>query len=257
MMGPTGGPYRLQGTDDMRGDNDEAGWRGHGVTRLEAFVDAAFAFAVTLLVISVERIPDSMAGLLQALKNVPAFAASFAMVAMFWYAHVRWSRRYRLGAVPATLLSLLLVFLVLVYVYPLRLLLGTFFAWITGGWLPMPLSDANGPRPLAFMFVFYGLAFASMSACIGGLYVLAWRARGRLGLDGDAAPNAAGEVASHAYFVLVSLLSVLIALLLTEQSRSWQVALPGCAYFLLSFAGVVHVQGQRWGERRWPERVDG
>jgi len=241
----------------MRGDEEEAGWRGHGVTRLEAFVDAAFAFAVTLLVISVERIPDSIGALLQALKNVPAFAASFAMVAMFWYAHVRWSRRYRLGTVPAALLSLLLVFLVLVYVYPLRLLLGTFFGWITGGWLPMPLSDANGPRPLAFMFVFYGLAFASMSACIGGLYVLAWRARGRLGLDGDAASNAAGEVASHAYFVLVSVLSVLIALLLTEQSRSWQVALPGCAYFLLSLAGFVHMRGQRWGARRWPERVDG
>ena len=241
----------------MRGDEEEAGWRGHGVTRLEAFVDAAFAFAVTLLVISVERIPDSIGALLQALKNVPAFAASFAMVAMFWYAHVRWSRRYRLGTVPAALLSLLLVFLVLVYVYPLRLLLGTFFGWITGGWLPMPLSDANGPRPLAFMFVFYGLAFASMSACIGGLYVLAWRARGRLGLDGDAASNAAGEVASHAYFVLVSVLSVLIALLLTEQSRSWQVALPGCAYFLLSLAGFVHMRGQRWGARRWPERVEG
>jgi hypothetical protein len=238
-------------------DEEEAGWRGHGVTRLEAFVDAAFAFAVTLLVISVERIPDSIGGVLQALKNIPAFAASFAMVAMFWYAHVRWSRRYRLGTVPATLLSLLLVFLVLVYVYPLRLLLGTFFGWITGGWLPMPLSDANGPRPLAFMFIFYGLAFASMSACVGGLYALAWRARGRLRLDGDAAANAAGEVASHAYFVLVSLVSVLIALLLTEHSRSWQVALPGSVYFLLSFTGLVHVCGQRWGARRWPERADG
>ncbi len=241
----------------MNARNDDTGWRGHGVTRLEAFVDAAFAFAVTLLVISVERIPDSIEGLLQALKNVPAFAASFAMVAMFWYAHVRWSRRYRLGTVPATLLSLLLVFLVLVYVYPLRLLLGTFFGWITGGWLPMPLYDANGPRPLAFMFVFYGLAFASMSACIGGLYVLAWRARARLRLDGDAASNAAGEVASHAYFVMVGVLSVLAALLLGERSQPWQVALPGCVYFLLSFTGLVHVRGQRWGAERWPVRADG
>jgi len=240
----------------MSAGEDEASWRGHGVTRLEAFVDAAFAFAVTLLVISVDSIPDSIGALLQALKNVPAFAASFAMVAMFWYAHVRWSRRYRLGSVPATLLSLLLVFLVLVYVYPLRLLLGTFFAWITGGWLPMPLNDANGARPLAFMFTFYGLAFASMSACIGGLYALAWRARARLGLDGEAAANAAGEFASHAYFVLVGLLSVLIAGLLTEDSRSWQVALPGSVYFLLSFTGLLHVAGQRWGARRWPARAE-
>lgn len=241
----------------MNAGDDEAGWRGYGVTRLEAFVDAAFAFAVTLLVISVDRIPDSIGALQQALKNVPAFAASFAMVAMFWYAHVRWSRRYRLGTVPATLLSLLLVFLVLVSVYPLRLLLGTFFAWITGGWLPMPLTDANGARPLAFMFTFYGLAFASMSACIGGLYVLAWRARARLGLDGEAAANAAGEVASHAYFVGVGLLSVLIAGLLGEHARSWQVAMPGSVYFLLSFTGLVHVWGQRWGARRWPGHGEG
>ncbi len=118
-----------------------AGWRGGGATRLEAFVDAAFAFAVTLLVISADRVPDSVRALVLALKQVPAFAAGFALLALFWYAHVRWSRHYRLDGMLATLLSLLLVFLVLVYVYPLRLLLGTFFAWITAGWLPMPLSD--------------------------------------------------------------------------------------------------------------------
>jgi hypothetical protein len=28
-------------------------------------------------------------------------------------------------------------------------------------------------------------------------------------------------------------------------------------YFLLSFTGLVHVCGQRWGARRWPERADG
>ena len=156
-----------------------AGWRGGGATRLEAFVDAAFAFAVTLLVISADRVPDSVRALVLALKQVPAFAAGFALLALFWYAHVRWSRHYRLDGMLATLLSLLLVFLVLVYVYPLRLLLGTFFAWITAGWLPMPLSDVAGAPQIAFVFVFYGLAFASMSACMGGLYLLAWRRRRR------------------------------------------------------------------------------
>lgn len=138
----------------MAGVDSRAGrgiTRGEGATRLEAFVDAAFAFAVTLLVISSERMPDSVAGLLRALKNLPAFAASFAMLALFWYAHVRWGRDYRVNTAGATLLSLTLVFLVLVFVYPLRLLLGTFFAWISGGWLPMPLSDVTGPLPLAWV----------------------------------------------------------------------------------------------------------
>lgn len=236
---------------------DGTGWRGHGATRIEAFIDAAFAFAVTLLVISAERLPDSVPALQQALKNVPAFAAGFAMLAMFWYSHVRWSRRCRLDTLPATLLGLLLVFLVLVYVYPLRLLMGTFFGWISDGWLPVPLADANGPGPLAFMFVFYGVAFASMSACIGGLYALSWRARAELGLGADVAVDAAGEVAMHAGFVVVGLLSVLIAALLTPDSRPWQVALPGSVFFLLFFSGWMHAAGRRWGMRRWPAMPDG
>ena len=64
-------------------------------TRLQAFVDAAFAFAVTLLVIATgESIPRDSADLVAALKRVPAFAAGFALIAMFWYAHVQWSTRF-------------------------------------------------------------------------------------------------------------------------------------------------------------------
>ena len=73
--------------------------RGSEVTRLEAFVDATFAFAVTLLVISLESIPDSIPGMLQALKGVPAFAASFAQIMLFWSAHATWSRRFGLRIV--------------------------------------------------------------------------------------------------------------------------------------------------------------
>ncbi|AKC87204.1 TMEM175 family protein [Pseudoxanthomonas suwonensis] len=234
-------------------DEDSArrqGWRGSGSTRLEALVDAAFAFAVTLLVISADRIPDSMHSLLLALKQVPAFAASFALLSLFWYAHVRWSRRYRIDSVVATLLSLLLVFLVLVYVFPLRLLMGSFFAWITGGWLPMPLTDAVGPQQIAFMFVFYGFAFTSMSACVGGLYLLAWRRRDDLRLSAAEAGEAAGEIASYLFFCVVGLLSALVAALLPADARPWQAGIPGFLYFLLSFTGLVHVLGRRLGLRR-------
>ena len=60
--------------------------RGRNVTRLEAFVDAAFAFAVTLLVISLDGIPGDTSQLLDALKQIPAFAASFCLLVFFWFA---------------------------------------------------------------------------------------------------------------------------------------------------------------------------
>ena len=47
--------------------------RGGETTRIEAFVDAAFAFALTLLVISFDEIPESYEQLVDALKGVPAF----------------------------------------------------------------------------------------------------------------------------------------------------------------------------------------
>lgn len=237
----------------MTGQNrTDSVWRGSETTRLEAFVDAAFAFAVTLLVISGDHLPESLGDLMRALKNLPAFAASFVMVAMFWYAHVRWARQYRMDSFPATLLSLLLVFLVLVYVYPLRLLFGTFFSWITGGWVPMPLRDVRGASDILLMFVAYGIAFASMSACIAGLYALAWRGRVRLGLDEAAAQAAAGQVASHVFFVLVGLLSVAMVVMLPTDARPWQVALPGCIYFLLCFTGWVDTIGRRRATRALP-----
>lgn len=218
-------------------------------TRLEAFVDAAFAFAVTLLVISADRIPDSLDALLLALKTLPAFAASFAMVAMFWYAHVSWSRRYRLQTAPAVLLSLLLVFLVLVYVYPLRMLFGTFFAWISAGWLPMPLREFS-MGDVALMYIVYGAAFCSMSACMAGLHAHAWRRRQLLALDASDAQACAGDVASYLFFVCVGLLSALIAALLPREPAPWHLALPGFLYFLLSFTALVDGVGRRWALSR-------
>ena len=132
----------------------------------------------------------------------------------------------------------------------LRLLLGTFFAWITAGWLPMPLSDVAGAPQIAFVFVFYGLAFASMSACMGGLYLLAWRRRRQLALDADRAADAMGEVAAYGYFCAVGMLSALVAIGLPEDAVPWQVAIPGTLYFLLSLTGLVHVLGRRRARRR-------
>ena len=88
--------------------------------RLDAFTDAAFAFAVTLLVIGGSEPPTSVAMLRAAMAEVPAFAIGFAIIAMFWFAHVRW-RHYRgEGGWLSMLLSVLLIFLVLIYVQPLR-----------------------------------------------------------------------------------------------------------------------------------------
>lgn len=234
----------MQAGDGLVRDKDGFRRRGVEVTRLEAFVDAAFAFAVTLLVISVDAIPDSTEALALALKGVPAFAASFVMIAMFWSAHANWSRRFGLDDGTSKVLSLALVFLVLVYVYPLRIQFGVLFGWISRGWLPLPFKIGS-VADLGFMFLVYGAAFATLSLCLLGLYVHAWRRRTTIGLDETEIAATAGEIGAYAYFVAVGLLSVALSMAIRDSRSPLVISLPGMAYCLLSFTGLVGVLVKR------------
>src|SRR4029453_11179094 len=58
--------------------------RGMEMTRLETFIDADFAFAISMLVIAAQQIPDNIQRLLAAFKNVPTFVCSIAVLGIFW-----------------------------------------------------------------------------------------------------------------------------------------------------------------------------
>jgi uncharacterized membrane protein len=211
--------------------------RGKDVTRLEAFVDAAFAFAVTMLVISVDAIPDSTASLVAAVKAVPAFAASFWVIAVFWNGHARWSRRYGLDDGATTRLSLLLVFLVLVYVYPLRMMFGAFFSWISHGWLPAGFP-INTWSDLKLMFALYAVAWSTLGLVIVALYQHAWRLRDALGLSDEERLELLALRATWLLVPAVGLVSLLLTLVLEPRS-SLVVGLPGMCYALMGLRRPV------------------
>lgn len=130
-----------------------------GAARLDAFVDAAFAFALTLLVIGSSSAPESYDELIDAVRGIPAFLIGFALVGMFWHGHVRWRRYGGGGSLTSVFLSFALVFLVLVYVYPLRLMTVSLVEYLGGA--PALLVTRG---ELAGLFAIYGLGFAAMSA---------------------------------------------------------------------------------------------
>lgn len=225
--------------------------RGREVTRIEAFVDAAFAFAVTLLVISFDAIPDSVPALVEALKGVPAFAASFSLLAWIWWSHAAWSRRYGLDDGRSVLLSLLLVFLVLVYVYPLRLIFSSFFEFMSRGWLSSPLQ-VRDPVELRAMFVAYALAWTTLGCVVVALYRHAWRCREALGLDRDERIALRGQIAAHAMIPFTGLVALGWIAVVTVAGVPELSAFSGFAYGLMGFTGLASMRAERRASRGLP-----
>ncbi len=205
--------------------------RGLEVTRLDTFIDAAFAFVLTLLVISFDEIPSNYTEILAAIKRIPGFAASFAILMMFWLQHRRWSRRYGLENLKTILHSLTLIFVVLVYVYPLRMILEGLFSDLSGGYLSTSFRVETYAE-LRMIFIFYSIGFFAMSLLISQLYRAAMSSSTLLALNPFELRRTKIDTHTWALAASFGLLSVLLALVLPD---AW-VAVAGYLYFALFLA---------------------
>ena len=205
---------------------DQFRLRGLEVTRLDTFVDAAFAFVLTLLVISFDEIPSNYPEMLAAVRRIPGFAASFAILMMFWLQHRLWSRRYGLENFKTILHSLTLIFVMLVYVYPLRMIFEGLFSNLSGGFLSTSYQIETY-NELRMIFVFYSVGFLAMSLLVSQLYRTAMRSSTSLALNQIELRKT--RIKTHVWVIAASfgLLSILLALTLPD---AWVVA-AGYIYF--------------------------
>jgi hypothetical protein len=209
------------------GASDDGG-RG----RIDNFVDAAFAFAVSLLVISVGDAPESLAELRAALLRTPAFAGGFALIALFWWAHHSWARLRPRRDGWSLLLSLAIVFVVLVYVFPLRLLMLTGLGFLSGGVLP-GAELVRGSDDLRLLYVIYGAGFSALGLLYAALYGRAARTL-RVDGAGDRAEAAAQSAGSHLILLGAGVVSTVLALALPlRPGAGWMSSLPGFVYALI------------------------
>ena len=102
-------------------------WRSHEPTRLETFSDAVFAFAVTLIIVSLE-VPKSFDELFETMKGFVAFGVCFGLLFLIWNNQNIFFRRYGIVDAYTTFLNAVLLFLVLTYTYPLKFLFTLVFS---------------------------------------------------------------------------------------------------------------------------------
>ena len=224
------------------GKSDGFRWRGGEVTRLEGFTDAVFAFAVTLLVVSLE-VPRTFEELLVVMRGFFAFAICFAVLIGIWHEHYVFFRRYGFQDGPTIWLNAALLFVVLFYVYPLK-----FLFTLVVNQLILHVPAAEGvrvePAEARTLFVVYGAGVIAVFSMLALLYVHAYRRRGPLGLDRLETFDTRSSITRNLLAAGVGAVSILVALAVPER----MIGLAGYAYFL--FGPVFGFHGAAAGARR-------
>jgi uncharacterized membrane protein len=223
--------------------------RGLGeVSRIEALSDGVIAFAITLLVVSLE-VPRTFDELLVTMRGFLAFAITFAMLFHVWLVQYKFFRRYGLNDNFTIWMTALMLFVVLFYVYPLKFVwtyivnallgLGTTVETSAGRVEPVVRAEQ-----IPTMLAVYGLGFAAVFAIFSLLYLNAYRKRAALGLNELESYDTISEVQENALMSLVGAISIAIAL--TRNPR--YMTLSGMTYWLI--APVMFVHGSLRGRRR-------
>ncbi|HXV77806.1 MAG TPA: TMEM175 family protein [Candidatus Polarisedimenticolaceae bacterium] len=214
-------------------------WRGGEVSRIEGLSDAVFAFALTLLVVSLE-VPSTFDELSRTIRSFPAFAACFFLLVNVWYYHYKFFRRYGMEDFFTVSVNAVLLFIVLFYVYPLKFVFSNLIDPLFG--IDHSVVDADGTRSARVfaghgrpLMLFFSAGFALIATLFIVMHVHAWRRRDELELDRLERFLTWAAIQAQ----LVSLTLALISIVLASIGGSW-VPWSGLIYFLMGPAHGIN-----------------
>src|SRR5213596_776112 len=218
--------------------------RGIEMTRLETFIDAAFAFAISMLVIAAQQIPDNIVALLAAFKNVPTFVCCIAVLGIYWRGHWLWSRRYGLEDGVSIFISWAMIVTMLIYIYPLKSIFSSMWFLLSGGRVGHMLG-AHSESQVRAVFAIFALGFTAIALEMVLLNLRAWQLREPLRLNARERAMTFNEVTGWTIPVGVGLVSLVLALCLPRTRIEWS----GWIYFSMAILVPLH----RASFRRKPE----
>jgi hypothetical protein len=219
--------------------------RGIEMTRLETFIDAAFAFAITMLVIAAQQIPDDVETLLAAFKNVPAFITSVIVLGIFWRGHWLWSRRYGLEDGVSIFISWAMIVTILIYMYPLKAIFSSMWFLLSSGRVGHTLG-AHSESQVRSVFAVFALGFTAIALEVVLLNLRAWQLRQPLRLNTRETLITLYELTGWSIPVGVGIISLVLALTLPPEQIAWS----GWVYFSMVILVPLHAALQNQKMKR-------
>ena len=200
--------------------------RGRERSRIEGFSDGVFAFAATLLVVSIDM-PSTYTELTNHLSGFFGFGISFLALILLWSAHNSFFRRYGLRDTMSIVLNSVFLFVILFYLYPLRFLVNGLISFLAGSGAPS--NGVDTPAEIASLFMLFSGGFAAVFACLAGLYFQAFKSGKSLNLSNREQHDAWVAFRYYGIFVTVGILSMLMA----WMQFGIGIGAPGFLYLLL------------------------
>ena len=231
------------------GDPRKFRWRSREISRIEGLSDAVFAFAVTLLVVSLE-VPKTFAELMHVMRGFGAFAISFALLFVVWFNQYKFFRRYGLEDALTIVINAVLLFVVLFYVYPLKFVFTFLINLFTGGHgevrLPNGTVEAmvESGDQVATLMIIFSAGYIAVFGVFALLYWHAYRKRAQLELNNLELFDTRTDIRESLLNVGIGVVSVTIAVF----GGGRLAGIAGMTYMLTPVVMTLH--GTLNGRRR-------
>ncbi len=224
--------FRKVVANKLQPGKGEFHFRGHEVRRIEAFSDAVFAFAVTLLIVSLE-VPKNFGELMVSIRGFFAFGLTFILLMIIWYEQNIFFRRYGLDDFKTVVLNCALIFLVLFFIYPLKFLFTVIFNGVdAANASPVPVITAIDVPEL---MVIYGLGYISIYILFSLMYLHALKNAVILQLTAPEIFDTKTKLYKNFILIAIGVISIVLAIglpLKISGNSGWAYILIGPAFYI-------------------------
>ena len=218
--------------------------RNESPTRLENFSDAVFAFSITLLMISLE-VPDSFTQILQLTDELIAFAVTIIPLFVLWQQHRQFFRRYGLDDSVILIWNTMLLFIVLIFIFPLKFLslfLVRFYSSLMFGTETVFGNMINGEQ-VPMLMVYYGIGALGLVFVFSRFYKHALRKKDELALSNYEFKLTGYYKRLFTHLCFIPIISISFVLVFMFIDVTLASIISGVLYAL---TGVVFYINQRW-----------